>query len=34
MLLTQIESDSGGALRRTIAPTLVARRSVAGPPRR
>jgi DNA-binding LacI/PurR family transcriptional regulator len=34
MLLTQIESVSGGALRRTIAPTLVARRSVAQPPRR
>ncbi|GIJ20683.1 LacI family transcriptional regulator [Micromonospora lutea] len=34
MLLTQIESVSGGALRRTIAPTLVARRSVAPPPRR
>ncbi|MEV0156358.1 LacI family DNA-binding transcriptional regulator [Micromonospora sp. NPDC050686] len=34
MLLTQIETVSGGALRRTIAPRLVARGSVAGPPRR
>ncbi|MGC5051519.1 LacI family DNA-binding transcriptional regulator [Micromonospora sp. DT48] len=34
MLLTQIESVSGGALRETVAPTLVARRSVAPPPRR
>lgn len=33
MLLTQIESGNGGALRRTIAPTLVARDSVAPPPR-
>ncbi|SCF26804.1 transcriptional regulator, LacI family [Micromonospora chokoriensis] len=33
MLLTQIESGTGGALRQTVAPTLVARESVA-PPRR
>lgn len=33
MLLAQIESGSGGALRQTIAPALVARDSVA-PPRR
>ncbi|MEV0729647.1 LacI family DNA-binding transcriptional regulator [Polymorphospora sp. NPDC050346] len=32
LLLTQIESDTGGALRQTIAPTLVARDSVAPPP--
>ena len=34
MLLTQIESGIGGALRQTIAPTLVARDSVAAPPQR
>lgn len=33
MLLTQIESGAGGALRQTIAPALVVRESVA-PPRR
>ncbi|MGC4811025.1 LacI family DNA-binding transcriptional regulator [Micromonospora sp. DT228] len=33
MLLTQIESGTGGALRQTIAPTLVARGSVAPPQR-
>ncbi|MFG1839701.1 LacI family DNA-binding transcriptional regulator [Micromonospora sp. NPDC049175] len=33
MLLTQIESGTGGALRKTIAPTLVARGSVAPPQR-
>ncbi|MBF9133756.1 LacI family DNA-binding transcriptional regulator [Plantactinospora sp. S1510] len=32
LLLTQIESGSGRALRRTIAPTLVVRDSVAAPP--
>ncbi|OZV77556.1 LacI family transcriptional regulator [Micromonospora echinospora] len=34
LLLAQIESATGGALRRTIAPTLVARNSVAAPPSR
>ncbi|GIJ15320.1 LacI family transcriptional regulator [Micromonospora gifhornensis] len=34
MLLAQIETDSGGALRETIAPSLVSRQSVAPPPRR
>ncbi len=34
MLLAQIESASGGALRETIAPALVVRQSVAQPPRR
>ncbi|MEV6694709.1 LacI family DNA-binding transcriptional regulator [Micromonospora sp. NPDC051196] len=34
MLLAQIESDSGGALRETIAPSLVSRQSVSTPPRR
>ncbi|MEU6020034.1 LacI family DNA-binding transcriptional regulator [Micromonospora sp. NPDC047134] len=34
MLLAQIESDSGGALRETIAPSLVSRQSVAPPPHR
>ncbi|PZG24297.1 LacI family transcriptional regulator [Micromonospora craterilacus] len=34
MLLAQIESVSGGALRETIAPALVPRQSVAAPPRR
>ncbi|RIV37654.1 LacI family DNA-binding transcriptional regulator [Micromonospora radicis] len=34
MLLAQIETDSGGALRETIAPSLVARQSVGKPPRR
>ena len=34
MLLAQIESSSGGALRETIAPALVARQSVGPPPRR
>ncbi|SCG58421.1 transcriptional regulator, LacI family [Micromonospora halophytica] len=33
MLLAQIEGDTGGELRQTIAPTLVARNSVAAPPR-
>ncbi len=34
MLLAQIETDSGGALRETIAPSLVARQSVSTPPTR
>ncbi|TCC00446.1 LacI family DNA-binding transcriptional regulator [Micromonospora zingiberis] len=34
MLLAQIESDSGGALRETIAPSLVPRQSVTTPPHR
>ncbi|MBL6276478.1 LacI family DNA-binding transcriptional regulator [Micromonospora fiedleri] len=34
MLLAQIETDSGGALRETIAPSLVSRQSVAPPPHR
>ncbi|MEV6816883.1 LacI family DNA-binding transcriptional regulator [Micromonospora sp. NPDC051296] len=34
MLLAQIESVSGGALRETIAPALVSRQSVGPPPRR
>ncbi|MGC5031413.1 LacI family DNA-binding transcriptional regulator [Micromonospora sp. DT229] len=34
MLLAQIESDSGGALRETIAPSLVSRQSVGPPPHR
>ena len=33
LLLAQIESGSGGPLRQTIEPTLVARNSVAAPPR-
>ncbi|WP_172892523.1 LacI family DNA-binding transcriptional regulator [Micromonospora coxensis] len=33
MLLSQIEGGAGGELRQTIAPTLVARDSVAAPPR-
>ncbi|TDC42016.1 LacI family DNA-binding transcriptional regulator [Micromonospora sp. KC213] len=32
LLLAQIEGDSGGELRQTIAPTLVTRDSVAAPP--
>ncbi|KUJ47050.1 LacI family DNA-binding transcriptional regulator [Verrucosispora sp. FIM060022] len=34
MLLAQIETDSGGALRETIAPSLVSRQSVGPPPHR
>ncbi|MCI4061299.1 LacI family DNA-binding transcriptional regulator [Micromonospora sp. R77] len=33
LLLAQIESDTVGELRQTIAPTLVSRQSVAAPPR-
>ncbi|KAB1914171.1 LacI family DNA-binding transcriptional regulator [Micromonospora sp. AMSO31t] len=32
LLLAQLESDRGGELRQTIAPTLISRQSVAGPP--
>ncbi|MET7968415.1 LacI family DNA-binding transcriptional regulator [Micromonospora sp. NPDC005305] len=32
LLLAQLESDRAGELRQTIAPTLISRQSVAGPP--